>query len=287
MFIPNVGQCVKLKTLGGYYVLGVTPNWQWLEVKEIWDASPPSEVTRVFVSVLDGDKPTGITGPVKLDAIDPPLGYREAKPGEYLFEIGPEKVAEVREWFKNRGGVLRWTNKDLGNCGAPDKITPALPNPGETKQAPGWAYVGDAFPVKAKEIGVRTVTAVSLPPEWFPKCDRCDGTGKVTVASLAKIRKQSQKKTRADLEANGTTFVDRKHIQCWCCNGTGHKERHIRVAVRKAPWIGYDLTETGKEKARKTAKKLGADVKWDFEHVGYGLAHLKFYREKIEPFTVE
>lgn len=282
MFIPNVGQRVKLKTLGFYSsCLGLTPNWQWLRVDEV-----AGEIVKV--TILDGDKSTNTQGAVPLEAIDPPLGYREAKPGEYLFTIAPDKVEEIRDWFKNHGGVLRWTNKDLGNCGAPDKITPALPEEGETKQAPHWAYVGDSFPVKAEEIGVRTVTAVTLPVEWFPACDRCDGTGKVTVASLAKIRKETQKATLAALKSDGrTVLVDAKNIRCWCCDGTGHKERHIQVAVRKAPWIGYDLTETGKTKARKTAKKLGADVKWDFEHVGYGLAHLKFYREKIEPFTVE
>lgn len=284
MYVPAVGSRVKLRTLDDYRMLGVTPNWQWLRVDEVAIAG---ESSLAKVTVLDGDKPTDVTGPIALRLIDPPLGWRERKPGEYLFEIPPEKVEMVRDWFKNRGGVLRWTNKDLGNCGAPDKITPALPEPGETKQAPGWAYVGESFPVTPEDIGVRTETAVPLPSEWFPTCDRCKGTGKITIASLAKVRKQTQKQLLADLEAKLVHWEwDGKHIKCWCCDGTGHKERHIRVAVRKKPWIGYDLTDTGKAKARKTAEKLGPDVKWDFEHIGYGLAHLRFYREKIEPFTV-
>lgn len=281
MYIPNVGARVKLRRFELYASIDATP-WAWLRVDSVNEVGQSCMVT-----ILDGDQDTGIQKRVLLAEIDPPFGWREAKPGEYLFTIAPEKVEMVRDWFKNRGGVLRWTNKDLSNCGAPDKITPAMPEEGETKQAPGWAYVGDAFPVKPEEIGVRTVTPISLPPEWFPVCDRCDGTGKVSVKSLAKIRKETQKATLAALKSDGrTTLVDDKNIQCWCCDGTGHKERHIQVAVRKAPWIGYDLTETGKAKARKAAKKLGDDVKWDFEHVGYGLAHLKFYREKIEPFTL-
>lgn len=285
MFVPNVGQRVKLATFEAYRLLGVTPNWQWLRVDEVAIAG---ESSLVKVTVLDGDKPTDVTGSIALRYIDPPIGWREAKPGEYLFTIAPEKVEEVRDWFKNRGGVLRWTNKDLGNCGAPDKITPALPEEGATKQAPGWAYVGDAFPVKPEQIGVRTVTAVPLPPEWFPACDRCGGTGKVTIASLAELRGEDPTVLLTKLREQGNCVIlDDEHVQCWNCEGTCHVNRHIRVAVRKAPWIGYDLTETGKEKARKTAKKLGADVKWDFECVGYGLAHLIFYREKIEPFTVD
>lgn len=279
MYIPAVGSRVKLRTLHDYYQLEVTPNWQWLRVDSV-------SQNHACVTVLDGDVPTETRNTVNLDTIDPPLGWRERKPGEYLFEIPPDKVEMVRDWFKNRGGVLRWTNKDLGNCGAPDKITPALPEAGETKQAPGWAYVGEAFPVTPEDIGVRTETAVPLPPEWFPKCDRCKGTGKRTIAGLAKARKETIEETTAFLNSSMGGTVSGKHFDCWNCNGTGHKERHIRVAVRKKPWIGYDLTDTGKAKARKTAAKLGPDVKWDFEHVGYGLAHLRFYREKIEPFTV-
>jgi hypothetical protein len=279
MYIPNVGARVKLKLFERHWTYGIHA-WAWLKVLAAGEFATQ-------VEVLNGNEPTGDVLLVLTKDIDPPLGWREVKPGEYLFTIAPEKVEMVRDWFKNRGGVLRWTNKDLGNCGAPDKITPALPDPGETKQAPGWAYVGDSFPVKPEEIGVRTETAVVLPPEWFPVCDRCDGTGKVSVASLAKVRKQTQKATLAALKSDGRTLlVDAKNIKCWCCDGTGHKERRIQVRVKKAPWIGYDLFDAGKEKARKIAKKLGPDVKWDFEFVGYGLAQLRFYREKIEPFTL-
>jgi hypothetical protein len=278
MFVPNVGQRVKLKLFERHWAYGIHA-WAWLKVLTAGEFATQ-------VEVLNGDQPTGDVLLVLTKDIDPPLGWREAKPGEYLFTIPPEKVAEVREWFKSRGGAVRWVNKEIGvNRG--DVLTPALVN--DKPSGPShWAYVGESFPVKAEEIGVRTETSVPMPVEWFPACDRCGGTGKVTIKSLAKIRKETQKACLASLKADGRTVVlDSKNIQCWCCDGTGHKERHIQVAVRKKPWIGYDLTDTGKEKARKIAKKLGPDVKWDFECIGYGLAHLKFYREKIEPFTVD
>jgi len=278
MYIPNVGSRVKLKTLGDYYVLGVTPNWQWLRVESV--ASECAAVT-----VLDGDEPTDVVGLVSLETIDPPLGWREAKPGEFLFFIPPSKVAEVREWYKSRGGAMRWVSKELG-VSRPEMLTPAETD-GQPTRPPHWAYVGESFPVKPEEIGVREETGVTLPVEWFPKCDRCDGTGKVSVASLAKVRKETQEATLAALKSDGrTTLVDAKNIQCWCCDGTGHKERYIQVRVKKAAWIGYDLFDAGKEKARKIAKKLGPDVKWDWENWGYGLARLRFFREKIEPFTL-
>jgi hypothetical protein len=281
MFVPSVGQRVKLRRFELYHSINCNP-WAWLRVDSVDEAAASCMVT-----ILDGDKDTGVQKRVLLAEVDPPLGWRERKPGEFLFEISPDKVEMVRDWFKNRGGVLRWTNKDLGNCGAPDKITPAMPDPGETKQAPGWAYVGESFPVEVEDIGVRTETAVPLPPEWFPVCDRCDGTGCVSVASLAEIRKESPAETLTALRSDGRAQVlDDNTVRCWCCDGTGHKERYIQVRVKKAPWIGYDLFDAGKAKAERTAKKLGPDVKWDWENWGYGLARLRFYRESIVPFTL-
>lgn len=277
MYIPNVGARVKLKTLGNYREeLGIVPNWQWLRVVCMSGEA-------VGVEVLDGDKVVS-AGTVRLSTIDPPLGYREAKPGEFLFFIPPSKVEEVREWYRSRGGAIRWVSCELG-VSRPEMLTPAETD-GQPTRPPHWAYVGEPFPVKPEEIGVREETGVTLPVEWFPVCDRCEGTGKVSVASLAKIRKETQKATLTALKSDGrTTLVDDKNVQCWCCDGTGHKERYVQVRVKKHYW-GYDLFDAGKEKARKIAAKLGPDVKWDWENWGYGLARLRFYREKIEPFTL-
>ena len=277
MYMPTVGARVKLRLFERHYAYGIHA-WAWLKVLQV-----NKGLTQV--RVLDGDQDTDDVLVVATADIAAPLGWRERKPGEFLFAIPPEKVAEVREWFASRGGAVRWVNKEIGNSRG-ELLTPAMTD-GQPTRPPHWAYVGESFPVNVEDIGVRTVTHVPMPPEWFPVCDRCGGKGKITVASLAKIRKEKTTETLASLKSdNRDKLLDDKHIQCWCCDGTGHKDRHIRVAVRKHYW-GRDISEGGKKKARATAAKLGKGVQWDYRETGYGLAELFFFTETITPFTLE
>jgi hypothetical protein len=203
------------------------------------------------------------------------------------FHVPVEQVADVRNWFASRGGVVMWTNKEIGN-NRPEVITPKLDKDGKPTGAPHWAYIGEPAELQPADLDVRTETDVPVPAEWFPVCEHCNGGGKRTVTSLATARQEdvasvSYKIAHGEIQVNnydGTVF------DCTWCQGTGHIDRHLSVAVRKKYW-GYDISATGKSRAEKYAKKLGAGVKWYWEHVGYGRAELKFYREKIEPFVME
>jgi hypothetical protein len=208
-------------------------------------------------------------------------------------QIPPEKVGDTRSWFKTRGGVLLWHNLEIG-CNRPDMMTPATHEDGKPGTPPHWS-MGNPEPLTPEQIGVRTEVKIPLPAEWFPKCERCpERPGRQMLAPIAAIRRCSVEELKESLRADVQRFphmeMDSDSIKCWGCDGTGHVDRHLRVALRKRYW-GYELTETGKKKADKTAHKLSEIVKdhvqWDWEGIGYGLANIVFYTEKIEPFTLK
>lgn len=277
MYIPEVGRRVKLRLFEKHWAYGV-PAWAWLKVLDV-------NGVLVHVRVLNGDQDTEDTLVVHAKHIDPPIGWRERKPGQFLVEIPPEKADDVRGWFTSGRGMLRWTNKEIGASRGD------LLSPGDSDRAPHWAYVGEAFPVKAEDVGVRTETAVPLPLDWFPVCDRCKGTKQVSVASLAEVRNEAPEVTLAMIKSdNRAKLINDEQLECWCCQGTGHTDRHIAVAMRKRYW-GREVSNTGKMRAERIARKLEkihglAKVHWDYQETGYGLADLRFYTVKIEPLVV-
>jgi hypothetical protein len=206
----------------------------------------------------------------------------------HRFQIPVANLDEVRMWFRERGGVLVWTNKEIG-YNRPDMFTPKLSDKGVHVNAPHWAYVGEPTELKPEDLSVNTTTEVQMPLDWFPVCEHCKGTGKRALADLAKARREPIKTTRASI-ADGTIcnveVLDEQTIACAWCGGTGHTDRYIHVAIRKRYW-GIDISDTGKARAQKLAKKLGEDVQYDWYNDGYGKACLKFFREKLEPFTME
>ena len=201
------------------------------------------------------------------------------------FAIPADKLQEVRLWFKERGGAIRWRNLEIGVM-RDDQLTPANDKDGNPYGKPHWSY-GDPSPVQPDEIDVREETAVAIPLAWFKKpCERCQGTGRLSLHEFTKPRNQ----TIAELIASPVNLtgidVQAETCDCFHCDGTGKAERSVKVRIRRH-WWGYDISETGKAKADRLARKLGPDVKWEWKHEGYGLASLRFYRETVVPFTID
>jgi hypothetical protein len=88
---------------------------------------------------------------------------------EYKFYIGVDDVEKIRGWFKSRGGVLMWTNQEIGVT-RPEQITPATHEDGTPGGPPHWAYRGESVSLQPNDIGVRVEFVVPLPVEWFPIC---------------------------------------------------------------------------------------------------------------------
>jgi len=209
------------------------------------------------------------------------------------FLVPISDVEKVREWFRQRGGVLRWSNCEIG-ASRPDIITPALTDEGKPYPAPHWAYMGSGKQITPADLTVTDRQSVDLPLEWFPVCKYCNGSGIRSVAQIAKARGITLAECHKQLAETpplpqGYT-PGSPILSCWCCQGTGRVDREIRVAIRKRYW-GYDISQTGKQRAGVLARKLGKiagqPVKWDWQHVGYGLAALTFYTESLAPFTLE
>lgn len=71
----------------------------------------------------------------------------------YNIEIDSENAAKFKDWFKNRGGVLVWENKEIGGSGAREVFTPKLSEDGFRYPQPNWRYAGE--PEEVDEISVR------------------------------------------------------------------------------------------------------------------------------------
>jgi hypothetical protein len=144
--------------------------------------------------------------------------------------------------------------------------------------------------LQPEDIEIETVSPVDMPLDWFPVCEHCNGSGKRAVLELANVREITFDECRRQIESQEiqVSGYDGDEFDCTYCQGTGHTERHITVRLRRHRGFGggYELFPTGEDRAKRYAKKLGDDVKWDWQGEGYGLASLRFYRRKVEPFTM-
>ena len=201
-----------------------------------------------------------------------------------------ETLDQVRQWFKDGRGAYRWTNKEIGNPRG-DVLTP-----GDSTQAPHWAYVGQPESVQPEDIEVRLRCPVSLPGAWYPACERCQGTGKRSYQSIADIRGCSDVGAirQEILNQHNHVIVDDDHFQCWSCGGGGNVIKPPTFKVKREYWGGYTVSDTGKNKCNKLCRDLEkhydlpySTVLWDYEFIGRGMGQGRFYTEDIKPFTLE
>ena len=214
--------------------------------------------------------------------------------GKARMTIKPTDVANVREWFATRGGAVVWTSKEIGYP-HPDIMTPKTMADGRPIGAPHWAYVGAPEPITPAEIIVASRTRVPLPIDKQPACPTCNGVGRRTLASLAKIRNQTVESLKAEIAADDWTAWGKDHdgtsFPCNACDGTGKvRPESIKVRVKREYWGGLTVSDAGKKKAQamvvRLAQAQGRTVKWDFECVGGGIAEVYFYVEESYPFTL-
>jgi hypothetical protein len=204
----------------------------------------------------------------------------------YRMLIYPTDVDNVRSWFATRQGCVVWTNKEIGYS-RPDLMTPKLQEDGSETRPPHWAYVGHPDPIKPEEIGIRTEKQIPLPKEWFPACERCQGSGRRSLKELADIRKE----TIDELLAHAPPIiqdvsVEKGTFNCNQCRGSGHEIKAPRIRLKREYWGGYTVKETTKIKMTKMASKLGTDILWDWNHCDSGFGEVFFYTEEIVPFSL-
>lgn len=207
-----------------------------------------------------------------------------------LFEITPDQEDQVRSWYKEGRGCYRWRSRDLSSR-RPDVITP-----GDTDKAPHWAYVGKPISITPDQIVVNKRTAVSLVPEWFPKCDTCKGRGHRTLQEIHALRKEETiAELRKSLNDGGRMeWLDEEQttFKCWSCHGSAHDIKQPTARWINRPTWRSSVSDTGILKFNKIAEKLAKHyglsslVLWDAVHLGYGLVEAHFYTEEKSPFVV-
>lgn len=186
-----------------------------------------------------------------------------------------EDLDKVISWIKDGRGIKQWFSADLSTP-RPDQITPG------DKGSPHWAYTTykDLDP---KDIEVAVRTWVAMVPEWHPKCERCNGTAKRSIAELASIRKESFEVTKAFVNSDSWHWgkPEGDHFPCNYCHGTGHTITPITFKVTRKFWGQCNVSQAGIRKceamACKLAKHYGKPISWDWEWIGGGMAQAYFY----------
>ena len=73
----------------------------------------------------------------------------------YNVEIDAEHAEKFKHWFRDRGGVLVWENKEIGGSAPREVFTPAWTEDGQPYQPPNWRYLGAGEPIDYNSTRVR------------------------------------------------------------------------------------------------------------------------------------
>lgn len=213
--------------------------------------------------------------------------------------IPADDVSKVREWFKHRGGVLRWHNLEIGAY-RPDMITPSRTDYGQGMAdtvKPHWS-MGNPETLQSCDIDVTTRQPIDLPAEWFPKCIHCKGTGCLQLQAIANDIGETLHtlKTRF-VSTQGIVGTD-DTVRCHHCYGRGHLVKTVKGRLRRRYWGMECTTQSADRMANRLAKyhkvRLPCvavpgepTIGYDWQAIGYGLAEFSFFVESVQPFMME
>ncbi len=72
------------------------------------------------------------------------------------YQVDSDNVAKFKEWQSTRGGVVIWTNKEIGTSRPHEVCTPKLQIDGTPTPCPDWRYIGDPEEVDFTSLQVNT-----------------------------------------------------------------------------------------------------------------------------------
>ena len=202
-----------------------------------------------------------------------------------LFTVRDKATADkVVSWVKDGRGVRLWKSHDLG-AGRPDVITP-----GDVDEKPHWAYCS-YHDIGLNDIEFDERHVMAIPPEWFPECRMCKGTGRRSYEALSLIRGQTVAETKREV-GSWCEPVDEDHFVCTYCHGARHEVERFKIRVERKYWGGWepvggvkfgDGTWEPPRKVARMLKKLSAhykrqDIKWDWGYAEeMSMAEVTFY----------
>lgn len=204
----------------------------------------------------------------------------------YLFTVRDRETADkVISWVKAGRGIRLWKSHDLG-AGRPDVVTPG------DSDKPHWAYPAYQD-ITLADIEYDEQHFLPIPPEWFEKCQKCNGTGLRTYADLAQVRNESIEQTK-----KACTHViphDEDHFVCTYCQGDKYDVKRFKIKIERKYWGGWEPvggTKFGdgswdppakvKSMLKKLSKHYGrTDILWDWGYPEEGnMAEVKFYHSR-------
>lgn len=158
-YIPNIDDRVKLKDIA-YHTQFKISLWAWLKVLETTPITAK-------VEILNGNKPTGETRVVLMQAIQPPLGW------EPVYTITCKDIEQAKtvheDWFKR--GIHVWASHDLSSAGRMAYTPVVVENMQPVvmqDQSPHWQYTGN--PVETiKPADCEKCFRIEVLHEWEPE----------------------------------------------------------------------------------------------------------------------
>jgi hypothetical protein len=209
------------------------------------------------------------------------------------FQIPIADIEKVRMWFRERGGVIHWSNLEIGNY-RPEMITPAKTAEGRDYKNPHWS-MGDPITLQPNNINVSTIEILQAPRSMFADCVRCDGTGKRSLLELASIRRESIDELRQQIDTiSNLRNVDwtADSFDCTYCGGTGCDDYRKLYSHKRQYCSGITLVSCIKANKAKLLleRETGKIVEYDFSPISPidgRMAELRFYHETITPFSLD
>ena len=246
-YVPAIGLRVTLRTFADYNTLPCSV-WSHLTVRAI----DGETVTVEHYNARD----TGEFFTVPLSAIAPPVGWKQ----RYTIHAQPDKVETVLGWFA-RGIAVRQSHDMSGSM-------PTSFQPLDNSNSPHWQFPELTDSVPADECGkVFRVVKVERQDVYNvyliadQNCPHCNGTGRRTLAELAKIRHESivELKRKMAIPAEPYRVNDSLHLDDYSADTETFSCHCIRGGFRTL----------GRSKRAKLIKEWAAQG-WDTHYCNYG-----------------
>lgn len=204
--------------------------------------------------------------------------YVQSRPG-VQFTVTGDEAERVAGFCREGRGLRLWESQDLSTPRG-DMLTP-----GDAGK-PHWAYA-DRGLLQPVDVLVEHKNRLEPPVEWYPTCDRCQGTKVRSFKELADIWKQSYGEALAYIKKPGSNWtwgeVVDGYFPCNYCQGSGHTVRPLVIRAKYAGWSGTTLTDKGKTEALDMCCRLQEHynpphvVQWDWDWYGHNEVVVTFY----------
>ena len=205
----------------------------------------------------------------------------EEKPGEKFVITGEQELAMITAWFREGRGAKLWVSQNL-SYPRPNQLSP-----GDVQNTPRWYHDNEATDLTPDQIRVHHRKYLELPPEWFPVCDKCNGSRTRAIAELAQIRGETVEHFMAEVELHPENWrwgeIRDGLFPCNYCHGKGHKVEQLQGKATDKSWWGVKIAAKVERQAADYCQRLKRHyaikeaVSWDYDWIEQSQIQIKFY----------